>query len=100
MNLKHSGGGTILDDETILSAAHCFDAKGAQIEFQLQTTVNPGLNVALTCTTLVLNNQVGKKMWVGGLECAIFVHIYSIENVHGGRWVLSQKRAILCPRGY
>ena len=30
----------------------------------------------------VFNNHVDKKGWVGGLKFAIFVHVYSIKNVH------------------
>ena len=30
------------------------------------------------------NNHVDKKGWVGGLEFAIFVHVYYIKNVNEG----------------
>ena len=31
-------GGTIIDDETIISAAHCFDPLGAQADFKWIST--------------------------------------------------------------
>ena len=33
-------------------------------------------------------NHVDNRGWVGGLKFLIFVHVYYIKNVHGGRWVV------------
>ena len=43
-----------------------------------------------------------KKGWVGGLKFAIFVHVYYIKDVHGGRWVVKKQHnyvhvVIECP---
>ena len=38
------------------------------------------------------NNHVDKKRWVGGPKLSIFVHVYYIENVHRGRWVVKKEQ--------
>ena len=35
-------------------------------------------------------NHVDNRRWVGGLKFAIFVHVYYIKSVHGGRWVVKK----------
>ena len=37
-------------------------------------------------------NHVDNRGWVGGLKFAIFVHVYYIKNVHGGRWVVKKEQ--------
>ena len=38
------------------------------------------------------NNHVDKKGWVGGPKLTIFVHVWYMENVHGGRWVVKKEQ--------
>ena len=40
----------------------------------------------------LFNNHVDKMGWVGGLRFAIFVHVYYIKSVHGGRWVVKKEQ--------
>ena len=64
----------------------------------MKDLVNEGGNFLRLCTknlncTLfffrgTFNNHVDKKGWVGSLKIALFVQVWYIKNVYGGRWVV------------
>ena len=37
-------------------------------------------------------NHVDNKVWVGGQKFVIFVNVYYIKNVHGGRLVVKKSK--------